>query len=182
MRQRIRINESQLRRIVKESVKRLLKEAIPGEIGMTDKEKIKRRHKRFEDEMNSSYYDQHEDDYTYPTYSDKIELASYNHDDPNWGFDKIESDRLAQHKNKRGINKHGKQKYPNSDFDDICVYNGNENTSENTDYYQDALEALEMSDCGITFNEWYSAFQDELEPEEAKKIFKAALKSYPIPW
>lgn len=53
---------------------------------------------------------------------------------------------------------------------------------EDNEYYQDALEALEMSDCGITFDEWYPAFQDELEPEEAKEIFKTALKSYPIPW
>lgn len=46
-----------------------------------------------------------------------------------------------------------------------------------TDYYlQDAIEALEMSDCGIDFYEWYDAFQDELDVDEAERIFNMALK------
>lgn len=50
--------------------------------------------------------------------------------------------------------------------------------TEGTDdyYYNDAVEALEMSDGMLDFYEWYPAFEDELDVEEAEEIFNRALE------
>lgn len=53
-----------------------------------------------------------------------------------------------------------------------------EEVDKQSEYYQDAIESIEMSDGFIDFYEWYPAFQDVLEPEEAEQIFDAALNDY----
>ena len=45
-------------------------------------------------------------------------------------------------------------------------------------YYDDAIEALQMSDGFLDFEEWYPAFQDELDVDEAEEIFNMALQNY----
>ena len=45
-------------------------------------------------------------------------------------------------------------------------------------YFNDALEALEMSDGMIDFDEWYPAFQDELDEQKAWDIFYEAQRAY----
>lgn len=52
--------------------------------------------------------------------------------------------------------------------DDICV----------TPYYDDAIEAIEMTDGCIDFYEWYDAFRDELDLEKGEEIFNSAMKTY----
>lgn len=53
-----------------------------------------------------------------------------------------------------------------------------ESVDKQSEYYQDALEAIEMTDGIIDFYEWYPAFHDVLDPEEAEQIFDAALNDY----
>lgn len=53
-----------------------------------------------------------------------------------------------------------------------------EEVNKQSEYYQDAMEAIEMSDGIIDFYEWYPAFHDVLDPEEAEQIFDAALNDY----
>ena len=53
-----------------------------------------------------------------------------------------------------------------------------ESVDKQSEYYQDALEAIEMADGIIDFYEWYPAFHDALDPEEAEQIFDAALNDY----
>ena len=53
-----------------------------------------------------------------------------------------------------------------------------ESVDNQSEYYQDALEAIEMADGIIDFYEWYPAFHDVLDPEEAEQIFDAALNDY----
>lgn len=50
--------------------------------------------------------------------------------------------------------------------------------SSDNEYYDDAMEALEMSDGFLDFDDWYPAFQDELDPDEAEEIFNQALRDY----
>ena len=42
--------------------------------------------------------------------------------------------------------------------------------------FNDAVEAIEMSDGQIDFDEWYPAFQDYIDYEEAEEIWAEALK------
>ena len=53
-----------------------------------------------------------------------------------------------------------------------------EEVDKQSEYYQDAMEAIEMSDGIIDFFEWYPAFSDVLEPDEAEPIFNQAMNDY----
>ena len=53
-----------------------------------------------------------------------------------------------------------------------------DNSLQGNEYYEDALEAIEMSDGCIDFQEWYPAFYDELDEDEAEQIFNSAMEAY----
>ena len=53
-----------------------------------------------------------------------------------------------------------------------------DNDREDEEMVNDAIEALEMSDGAIDFYEWYGAYQDEVEPDYAKMLWKKAVKKY----
>lgn len=61
-------------------------------------------------------------------------------------------------------------------FSDLVQWNHFENGPTNTEMFNDAVEAIEMSDGMIDFVEWYPAFQDYIEPDEAEVIFNKALE------
>lgn len=42
--------------------------------------------------------------------------------------------------------------------------------------FNDAVEAIEMSDGQIDFDKWYPAFQDYIDYDEAEEIWTKALK------
>lgn len=50
------------------------------------------------------------------------------------------------------------------------------NGPTNEEMFNDAVEAIEMSDGLIDFSEWYPAFQDYIDYEEAEEIWIKALK------
>lgn len=50
------------------------------------------------------------------------------------------------------------------------------NGPTNKEMFNDAVEAIEMSDGQIDFDEWYPAFQDYIDYEEAEEIWAEALK------
>ena len=51
-----------------------------------------------------------------------------------------------------------------------------DNDKEEREMFEDAVEAIEMSDGEIDFDEWYPAFQDVIEPDDAEIIWQRALK------
>lgn len=67
-----------------------------------------------------------------------------------------------------------------SDLHRIVKESVNKILKENDEnyYYDDAIEALQMSDGFLGFEEWYPAFQDELDVDEAEEIFNKALQNY----
>lgn len=50
------------------------------------------------------------------------------------------------------------------------------NGPTNKEMFNDAVEAIEMSDGQIDFDEWYPAFQDYIDYDEAEEIWVKALK------
>jgi hypothetical protein len=46
------------------------------------------------------------------------------------------------------------------------------------EYLNDALEALEMSDGSLDFEDWYPAFQNELDEKMAQQIWELAIRAY----
>ena len=51
-----------------------------------------------------------------------------------------------------------------------------DNDKEQREMFEDAVEAIEMSDGVIDFFEWYGAYQDEIEPGDAEIIWNRALE------
>lgn len=59
---------------------------------------------------------------------------------------------------------------------DIVQWQHFNNGPTNKEMFNDAVEAIEMSDGQIDFDEWYPAFQDYIDYDEAEEIWVKALK------
>ena len=95
MKKLIRLTESDLHRIVKESVNRVISERIAGEHGMTDDEVMRRRNDNFMRDMDRRQNSIHNDPYT-PNYSDRMEMEAPYHT-PEEMDNIIANDRRVRH-------------------------------------------------------------------------------------
>ena len=94
--QTIRLNEAQFYRFVKESVKRVLKERIAGEKGMSDVEVMRRRNDNFIKDMNYTPNSLWDNPFE-PNYGDRIEMNSW-FETPEETELKVASDRYNMHR------------------------------------------------------------------------------------
>ena len=99
----IRLTESDLHRIIKESVNRIISERIAGEEGMTDDEVMRRRNDNFMKDMdsypNNIWHDPFE-----PNYSDRIEMEAPYHSPEEMDY-RVAHDRMMHHKRAQRHNK-----------------------------------------------------------------------------
>ena len=61
------------------------------------------------------------------------------------------------------------------DYNTVQWQHFNNGPTDN-EMFNDAVEAIEMSDGKIDFDEWYPAFQDYIDYDEAEEIWVKALK------
>ena len=98
MKTRIRLTESDLHRVIRESVNRILNERTRGEEGMTDDEVLQRRRENFIKDMDASdaEYNRYSNGYYKPNYSDRLEMNAM-YDTPEGMNLKVDKDRIRQH-------------------------------------------------------------------------------------
>ncbi len=149
----IRLTESDLKKVIKESVKRILSERIKSEKGMNDKDVVNRRMKNYLDDRNKML-------------GDNPDILDYQTEPEEGWYEYFNNQRKAKHYATQNHNTN----------DDVDNYQNVDNNSLNDEMFNDAVEAIEMSDGMIDFNEWYPAFQDYVEPDEAEEVFNRALR------
>lgn len=165
----IKLTEDKLRKIVTKNVRKFLMERTFGEKGMSDMEVTRSRNNNFADDMDRNDIMRGGPGFDGPTYSDSLEKYAM-YDMGITPQDRMRFDRYQKHIATQNHNRFKR------DFEDDAT---NAEVNDNGDkYYQDALEAIEMSDGNIDFQEWYPAFYDELEDGEAEEIFNRAMNAY----
>ena len=150
MKRRIRLTESDLHRVIIESVKRILSERIKSEKGMNDDEVVNRRMKNYLDDRNEML-------------GDNPDILDYQAEPEEGWYEYFNKQRKAKHNATQNHN-------------DVDEYQNFDNYSSNDEMFNDAVEAIKMSDGMIDFYEWYPAFQDYVEPDEAEEVFNRALR------
>lgn len=100
---KIRLTESDLHRIVKESVNKILKERVAGEDGMTDDEVMHRRNDNFMRDMDGYPNSIHNNPYE-PNYSDRMEMNAQWHT-PDEMDNFIANDRRERHKLRQNVSR-----------------------------------------------------------------------------
>lgn len=152
MKRTIRLTENDLHRVIKESVKRILSERIKSEKGMNDKDVVNRRMKNYLDDRNKML-------------GDNPDILDYQAEPEEGWYEYFNNQRKAKHNATQ-----------NHNANDVDEYQNFDNNSSNDEIFNDAVEAIEMSDGMIDFYEWYPAFQDYVEPDEAEEVFNRALR------
>ena len=150
MKRTIRLTESDLHRVIKESVNQILSERIKSEKGMNDDEVVNRRMKNYLDDRNEML-------------GDNPDISDYQAEPEEGWYEYFNKQRKAKHNATQNHN-------------DVHEYQNFDNYSSNDEMFNDAVEAIEMSDGIIDFHEWYPAFQDYVEPDEAEEVFNRALR------
>ena len=109
MKQRIRLTEEDLNRIIENSVRKVINERVRGEKGMSDDEVRRRRNDNYCDDRDCNFkYNHLLSNPWEPTYSDRMEMYGLGQDDdPN---EYVERDRLAFHRRNQNIGR-GRKKY-----------------------------------------------------------------------